>query len=448
MAPRSVRQHRVAVTGSATHPCQGRQEAFATLRKVVSPKQKVLPLLQAASAGNEAGAGPRAKLLLVLTAVHFINDMGLGIITAFVPLLRDALGLSYALVGGLVTFTSLTTTVSQPLFGLWCDRRRQPWMVPVGVLLMGLGLSAAGFARSFAPLAAAMGVAALGSAMFHPEAGRTAFNLSGNRRATGMSWFYVGGNLGMSLGPLVIGALVVTYGLSGTGYLLVPTLVGVGALWALLRAVQQAETRQLAAEVQRGVGAPANRWASMGVLTGVMFFRSTTQFAIKTFIPLLALAVLDATPAQVSLVLTTFLGSGAVFALVIGPLADRFGRRPVLLAAMMLLVPTMLAMPRAALWWLYPLMSIAGACTIGTWSITGVMSQEYMPQRRSLASAVSNSVGMLGGIVAAPLGMVADQMGLVPTVAWFPLLPAAAAVLTFLLPGRPPGGTPGERQPR
>ncbi len=71
-------------------------------------------------------------------------------------------------------------------------------------------------------------LAGLGIAAYHPEGARYATYLAGDRRATGMSWFSVGGNLGFALGPAMLAAANLWLGLSGT--LLVASLPLAAAL--------------------------------------------------------------------------------------------------------------------------------------------------------------------------------------------------------------------------
>jgi MFS transporter, FSR family, fosmidomycin resistance protein len=64
------------------------------------------------------------------------------------------------------------------------------------------------------------------------------------------------------------------------------------------------------------------------------------------------------------------------------------------------------------------LTAVAGFLIILTFSITVVMSQEYLPSRLGLASGVSLGLAIgVGGIAAAAMGVIADAYGL-RTVMW------------------------------
>jgi FSR family fosmidomycin resistance protein-like MFS transporter len=76
------------------------------------------------------------------------------------------------------------------------------------------------------------------------------------------------------------------------------------------------------------------------------------------------------------------------------------------------------------------LTALAGFLIILTFSITVVMSQEYLPSRLGLASGVSLGLAIgVGGIAAAALGVVADAYGL-RTVMW--LIVALAVPMVVL----------------
>ena len=50
----------------------------------------------------------------------------------------------------------------------------------------------------------------LGVAAYHPEGYRTANQVAGDRKATGLSLFSIGGNIGIALGPPAVTFLVAT----------------------------------------------------------------------------------------------------------------------------------------------------------------------------------------------------------------------------------------------
>src|SRR5207248_7073002 len=98
-----------------------------------------------------------------------------------------------------------------------------PWLMPLGPALGGLGVALAGIAPSYGLTFAAIVLSGLGVAAFHPEGSRFANYVSGTRRASGMSLFSVGGNIGFALGPVLVTPLLLAFGLRGTVFVMIPT---------------------------------------------------------------------------------------------------------------------------------------------------------------------------------------------------------------------------------
>src|SRR5207248_11149589 len=74
--------------------------------------------------------------------------------------------------------------------------------------------------------------------------------------------------------------------------------------------------------------------------------------------------------------------------------------------------------------------ALVGVCVIGTFGVTMVLSQEYLPRRIGMASGLSIGLSIgLGGIAAVGLGAVADSVDLQTAM----YAAAAAAVPGFVL---------------
>src|SRR5205823_3228858 len=116
-------------------------------------------------------------------------------------------------------------------------------------------------------------------------------------------------------------------------------------------------------------------WGPFAVLGGVIALRSFVYFGLVTFIPLYYVHVLHAGKALGNAALTAMLLGGAVGTLVGGPLADRFGRRTVLMGSMVALPPLIASFLLAGAAGGVVLAAITGAATIATFAVTIVMGQ-------------------------------------------------------------------------
>src|SRR5436309_9536511 len=167
--------------------------------------------------------------MALLSSGHLATDFANGALPALLPYLKDRFSLSYTAVGGVILASQASSSLIQPLFGLWSDRRGAMWLLPAGVALAGIGIALAADAPSYWLVVVFVLVSGVGVAAFHPEASKFAGYVSGRRRASGMAWFSIGGNLGFALGPVVATLLVHEYGLRG-GLLLALPCLGVAAL--------------------------------------------------------------------------------------------------------------------------------------------------------------------------------------------------------------------------
>src|SRR5438094_3022650 len=171
--------------------------------------------------------------MALLSSGHLATDFANGALPALLPYLKDRFSLSYTAVGGVILASQASSSLIQPLFGLWSDRRGAMWLLPAGVALAGIGIALAADAPSYWLVVLLVLVSGVGVAAFHPEGSKFAAYASGRKRASGMAWFSIGGNLGFALGPVATTALVAALGLRGGLLLAVPcVLVAAGIVAA------------------------------------------------------------------------------------------------------------------------------------------------------------------------------------------------------------------------
>jgi FSR family fosmidomycin resistance protein-like MFS transporter len=76
-----------------------------------------------------------------------------------------------------------------------------------------------------------------------------------------------------------------------------------------------------------------------------------------------------------------------------------------------------------------------GICVIGTFGVTMVMSQEYLPRHIGMASGLSIGLSIgIGGIAAVGLGAIADAIDLRSALYVCAAAPVAGLVLAAMLP--------------
>lgn len=366
-----------------------------------------------------------------LSVGHAATDLAQGAIPALLVFLVPKLDLSYTLAAAVVLVAAFSSSIIQPFFGHWSDRRGAMWLLPGGVALAGVGIALAAVAPSYPLLLLAVFVCGVGVAAFHPEGAKFASYVSGTRRASGMAVFSVGGNVGFGLGPIVGSSLVVAFGLRGGLLLALPGLAVAGLLLA--------EGRYLGRFVPSGERAglrfpQRDRPRAFAVLQGVVGLRSIAHYGLFTFVPLWEVEN-GASKAAGTRLLSLFLLAGAVGTLIGGPVADRFGRRAVIVVTHTVAAPLIVAYVLAGGIAGDVALVLAGAAIISTFGVTTVLSQEFLPSRIATASGLSVGLAIgLGGIFAISLGAVADSINLRTAVLATAAGPALGALVALALP--------------
>jgi MFS transporter, FSR family, fosmidomycin resistance protein len=370
------------------------------------------------------------RAMAALSTGHGATDFANGALPALLPFFVDRFSLSYTLAAVLVLASTASSSLIQPLFGAWSDRRGAVWLLPAGVAVAGIGIGLAAAAPSYWLVCLLVVISGLGVAAFHPEGSKFAAYASGRKRASGMSLFSVGGNVGFALGPTVATPLVLALGLTGGLLLAVPCL----AVAALLLIVLPFLASFSSGEGARVATAGEDRPGALTLLLGVIAFRSVAWFGLITFVPLWEVS-LGHSKAYGSHLLSLMLLAGGLGTLAAGPIADRVGRRPVLVVSMALVAPLTIVFVAVGGAAGAVALALVGVCVIGTFGVTMVMSQEYLPRRIGMASGLSIGLSIgLGGIAAVALGALADSVDLRTAMyaAAFAAIPGL--VLALLLP--------------
>src|ERR671930_2006838 len=160
-------------------------------------------------------SGIDKRAMTLLSAGHLGTDFANGTLPALLPFLVDRFDLSYTLAATIILASAVSSSVIQPLFGLWSDRRGAIWLLPAGVAVAGAGIALTAKAPGYWLVLLLVLVAGFGSAAFHPEGSKFAGFVSGGRPATGMSLFSIGGHLGFAVGPIATTAVISAFGLRG-----------------------------------------------------------------------------------------------------------------------------------------------------------------------------------------------------------------------------------------
>ena len=383
-------------------------------------------------AAGAARVRPHTKLIALLALGHLVIDLNQGALPAVLPFLRKAHGLSYAQAATIVLVGNLASSLIQPLFGYLSDRIARRWLLPASVFLSGAGLALIGVAPGYGAILALVLVMGFAVASWHPEGYKTATGVAGDRKATALSWFSLGGNAGLALGAPVATALVTGVALSGTLAMLVPSLIVGGLILAMLPRINSAAAPvQTTAATARGVNMPR----AMALLIALVAVRSWATLGFTTFVPFYYLDYLKADPRLVGTVLFVFLGAGALGTVAAGPLADRVGPRLFMRWVFLAAIPFGLLFVHTSGVLAFVMLGLYGAVLTSSFSVSVVLGQAYLPRNAGMASGliVGFAIGA-GGLGVTALGAVADRWGLPAALTLSALMPLAGFVTARFLP--------------
>jgi FSR family fosmidomycin resistance protein-like MFS transporter len=371
------------------------------------------------------------KVLLLLSLGHCMTDIYQSALPAVLPFLKDRLGLSYTTAGVILIASNVASSVVQPLFGLVADKKEKPLMLPLGCLCAGMGLSLLAIPSQYAIILALVLVSGLGVAAYHPEGFKTASYFTGEKRATGMSIFSVGGNLGFALGPIATLFVVKHYGFSFLPLMIVPALVFtvlVGIFW---RAILVPERTATAAKKAGTTTSDTSAYLALSTVISAVIMRSWTQFGLITYIPFYYIDHLKGDPLYAGKLLSVFLLSGVVGTLVGARLADQWGHKLFLTISFALTSVILPLIFVAKGFFLFVVFGVSGLILISSFAVTMAMAQRLLPNNVGMASGLMAGFAIgTGGIGVTLLGVIADSYGVPAALKCIMLLPVLGLILS------------------
>lgn len=371
--------------------------------------------------------------LALLGAGHFVIDMTVGAIPAFIPVFSDLFDLSDTRASMILGASVVSSSAIQPAFGWLADRRSSTWFVWGGVLVAALGLALAGLAGGYWLLLAAIVGSGLGVAAFHPEAARVANHLAGDRKATGVAWFSVGGNLGFAAGPLVAALFFPLMADQRTT--LVYLVPGV-AVCLLLLATADRIRHPVVPPAAARASSPRPHVPGVTLLVVVVTLRTWTQFGVLSIGPLFLQDARGLTTRETGFVVFAFSLAGALGTVAGAMMADRIGGRAMLVATTPVVAPLLAAFLLTDGAVSLVAVTAAGFVLLASFSVTVVMGQEYLPHRLALAAGLMIGFAAIGSgaLGLAWIGPLADLAGRETALWAIVCLPLAATALSLLLP--------------
>ncbi|WP_339279523.1 MFS transporter [Paenibacillus sp. FSL W8-1187] len=396
-----------------------------------------------------ARTGTVYAILIAISVVHMLNDSMQSVIPALFPIFQDTLHISYTQIGWLTFTLQMTSSVMQPVVGLFSDRRPSPWLLVGGMIMSMISIAGLAYAPSFGWLVFFILFVGLGSAVFHPEGSRVVYFAAGSRRGFAQSIYQVGGNFGQSLAPLMTILIFIPLGQQGAIW---GTLLAVAGILVLLKVVPW-YSRQLAehgkpvkkAAVPRGeLSADARKRKklvalALALLITLVFARSWYGAAIGTFYQFYLIHDYGLTKQAAQVPVFLFMIFGVVGTFFGGIVSDKIGAKRMMLLSLLGAAPFALLLPHLPLIAMYPFAALLGLVLQSGFSVSVVYAQELLPGRVGMASGLITGLAFgMGALGAVVLGRLGDLYGLQSMMFWTSVLPLAGVLAVFM----PGGGKP------
>ncbi|WP_456277519.1 MFS transporter [Bacillus sp. AK128] len=378
------------------------------------------------------------KILFILSICHLLNDTLQTVVPAMFPILERSMGLSFTQLGLIAFCLNIVSSVLQPAVGWYTDKRPLPYALPIGLTCSMIGILGLALAPSYWMILISVVIIGFGSAIFHPEGSRVTHMAAGNRRGLAQSIYQVGGNSGQALAPIITALILVPLGQFGAVWFTLVAAIAVGLLlyiakWYSLHLKAQSRVRKRSVQESKSSISKSIKLALL-ILVLLVFARSWYGSAISNFYTFYAMESYGVTIAQSQIYIFVFLLFGAAGTFFGGPLADRFGRRTMILLSLLGAAPLAIAFPFVGPTLALVVLAITGFILLSSFSVTVVYAQELLPGKIGTMSGliVGLAFGM-GAIGSVALGVLIDSIGLTSTMVGVSVLPLLG-LLTLLLP--------------
>lgn len=357
-------------------------------------------------------------VLMSLCAVHCFNDLLQSVVSAVYPMLKDDLSLTFAQIGLITLVYQIAASVFQPVVGYLFDRRPYVGSLPMGMVFTTAGIVLFAFSMSMSTVLVAVFLVGVGSSTLHPEASRITSLASHGRRGLAQSIFQVGGNLGTSVGPLLVALVVAPH---GRHYIVWFLIVSAMAFY-VMRRICSWYSGYLEAGRRGGQRVECHRKQPLSyprtvfvvcVIMILIFSKYIYMASLTNYYTFYLIEQFGVSIKMSQIYLFVFLVATVVGTLVGGPMGDRYGRKPVIWVSILGTAPFSLAMPHCGLALTVVFSFCAGFMLSSAFPAILLYAQELLPNKLGLVSGLFFGFAFgVAGIAAAILGDYIDVYGI------------------------------------
>jgi MFS transporter, FSR family, fosmidomycin resistance protein len=369
----------------------------------------------------QAKFGGSATVVILVSLAHAMSHAYGALLPLIVPFFQSELQLTYTQIGIMFSVTNLVWGPLQLGFGILGRYRSRKLLLGFGHICQGLAVVGTGFVHGFTDLLTWRVVSRIADAPQHPIGNALISHSFGpERRGLALAINAAGSNLGTVAVPLLGGLLIATIGWRHTLLLWGLLGVGVGALVVGFLNEQQRTTRdnQGMAKIWGEVWALLRHRDALLLMASHVIGAGGRGLGVATlYVPLYLSQTLHLQddPVRLGQLVTIMMAGSVIGPLLVGPLSDRVGRKPVLLVDAVIACACYLALLFVAgqSWALLGLLAVAGLA---------IYSEGALMQTALADVADKTSIDMLFGLYftigaaigapwAALLGWLVDHYG-------------------------------------
>jgi FSR family fosmidomycin resistance protein-like MFS transporter len=377
------------------------------------------------------------KILFIISICHLLNDTLQSVVPAMFPILEKNLGLNFTQLGVIAAVLNIVSSIFQPIVGWYADKKSLPYALPIGLACSLIGMLLLALVPNYGWIVGSVIFVGIGSAIFHPEGSRVVHLAAGSKRGLAQSIYQVGGNSGQALAPVITALVLVPLGQIGAIWFTSVAAIAVVLLvyiarWYSNQLKYSIQKQKPINQQQTNISRPI--WIALAIILFVLFARSWYISCMTNFYTFYIIKNYHLSITDSQVFLFAFLISGAVGTFFGGPLADKFGKKNIILFSLVGSAPLAVILPHVGPVFAFILLLFTGFIMMASFSVSVVYAQELVPSKIGTMSGLT--VGLIFGMGAVSsilMGHVADIIGISLTISIVGFLPLLG-VLSFFLP--------------
>ncbi len=394
------------------------------------------------SAQTSVDNNASARDLATLNRALLLVSLPFGVLNFVLPVYGKQIGASAVEIGLLFSVFSLMTVVLRPLVGAGLDRYGRRGFFIAGLAAYGLSMVAFAFSAALAGLVIARVLQGIASALLWLAVNAIIADLAiAAGRGVAFGRASQSSNQGGMIGTFICFSVLIPLGFESGWQPLFIGYAAVGGLAVLLAWQRMPETRPAALDKQdAGLADGLRHILRTRSLVIMMLFGMVTAASSSMLSPILMVFLQEKFPVELEVLGMAFIPMALVWALLpsrLGKLSDRFGRKPLMVLAMLIaaivsfLIPNMGSLAALSILWAVEAVCFAASDPASQALVTDLTGED----QRGRIFGIYALAGSLGAVIG-PLagGWLYDAYGqVVPFMINAGILALSAITLWLLL---------------